>query len=189
MTMKQTEEITLGTGERALRVEVTQLAASKALLLLNRIAAALAPALAKAAGDSVGGALGAGKVNTAALLELDVAKLAAGVADGVGELFERLKPEDLQVILLELLSTARVVVCDGKGERIVDLVKKSGAGYGPFDEVFRGRLLDLFRLAYFALELNYSDFYEGLADLKKRAARAAASPKTPTAPSSAGSGT
>lgn len=176
--MQDTEEFMIGEGERELRFSVTMLPAGPALLLFHRVMRSLAPAFAKAAGDGVAKALAKfDKPTLENLLDLDVGGLIGGLADGVGELFAHLRPEDTQSIVLELASSARLYVHDAEGGKLVNLVQRKGAGLGPFDHVFRGRMIDVFKLVGFVWRLNYGDFFNAFSALKASAERMRSSRK------------
>jgi hypothetical protein len=124
------------------RYAVTQLPAMRALRLLNRLGRIAGPALV---GLVEGASAPPGALGLA--------------AEGV---FERLSDEELEALVKELLSSARV---DGK-----ELLPQ-------FDLHFQGRMGTLFRVLSFALEANYGGFFGDLvaAGRAMQASRSAAS--------------
>jgi hypothetical protein len=92
------------------------------------------------------------------LLEQDVSKLGSAL----DEMLQRLSPDELEALIRELLGNAKI------GTK--DLMP-------VFDNVFRGRTLQIFLLLKHALDLNYGDFSAALAGLYAQGrARAGASP-------------
>lgn len=154
---------------------VTQLLGFASLRMLNRIARALAPALAKAAGSVKG------SVNFT-----DVAKLLGnvdmtGLGDAVGMLFEKLTEDELEGITKVLLGSAWVDYQDDDGKQFhQDLSKK-----GVFDLEMQGRTGDVLQLLIFAFEVNYGSFFgalrgsvaEAMAEAEKKA-KPSSSPET-----------
>ena len=125
---------------------VEPLTAMRSFALQPRIAPAIA-AVAEAVGSltSISGKGDLGTVEVAAL------------APAVGRFFQALQPGDLQDITRALLGSARM---DG-------IALFSGAG-DPFELKMRGRTLDTWRLLWFALEVNYPDFFGLLAGAAAR---------------------
>jgi hypothetical protein len=124
---------------------VAQLPAFKALKLKWRIMQAIGPSAAKLIAAIVGG-------GGLARLETDE------LAPAAKELFDRLSADDLLSFARELLGPA-TVMADGKLAHVLDV----------FDIHFAGKLASVYRLIWFALEVNYGDF---LGDIKDRLASA-----------------
>lgn len=122
---------------------VSPLPAMRSFLLQPRIAPVLAEAGAILAEVAAG---------DADVLDLDVLELAPRILPRVGQIFAKLPPEELRAITRELLEGATM---DG-------VLLFTGAG-DPFDVKLRGRTLDVWRLLWFALEVNYPDFFGALA--------------------------
>lgn len=164
---------TLDIEIRGTRFHVTQLTATRSLKLLNKIGKVLGPALAHL-GKSVDGPPGAGLELAAA--DIDFGELGAAF----GALFDRLADDALfDAILRELLSGASVETEKG----VVPLF--AGASTSTFDAVFAEHPADAYKLARFALEVNYKDFFDGLAGLKGRVLAVLAARKV-AAPSASG---
>lgn len=79
-------------------------------------------------------------------------KAGAGpLAAAVGALFERSTPADFTALLRKLTNTCRVKVGD-----------KALAFDKAMDLEFAGKLLTVFKIAAFAIEVNYRDFFDAL---------------------------
>jgi hypothetical protein len=170
---RSTDTIVL--GEKT--YSVTQLPAMRAMRLQARLLAVFGPALSQ---------LVAGLKDVKSLARMDVSLIAPALGGAVESLMKRLTPEEAEALVRELLIGATVTVrVDGKPDRQAELLKL-------VDEEFRGRLLDLYALLGFALQVNYADFIEGLktslgslssaSDAEARAAKE--SPSMPPTPSS-----
>ncbi len=102
-----------------------------------------------------------------------------GVAPALRDLFTRLTEEERTHILREVLGSVEV---------------EEGGRRGPLwpvvDAHFTGRLKDLYAVAWFALEVNFSDFFDGLGEklgaLLARVSSTGASTTSSMAPGAAG---
>lgn len=117
-----------------LEVTTTQLPAMKALALSTRLGRAIGPALASAAG-------------------LDDGMNVSALAPAVAALFTTLDGAEAQALTKEILQST-TVVHDGKQIHLGDA--------SMIDHVFTGRLADLFAVVRFALEVNFTDFFDAL---------------------------
>lgn len=133
---RQSKELALG----GFLYTVQQLPATRAYKLLHRLARALAPAAARAAGASQG-------LTVASLLGVDVSSLAPALES----VFDRLSEEQLDAVLKDLFAGALVT-----GEDVMSphLEKRE-----VFDDHFAGNLGRMFKVAAFALKVNYDDFF------------------------------
>lgn len=151
----------IATQERTIdgmKFTVTQLPAMKGLRTLNRIGRVLGPAFAKVAGAS-----GSGNVT-----DMDLSKL----GDAVEALFERLTDDELEQLTRELLAQA---TCDGK------LLMPQ------FDLILAGKVDVILQLLRFAFEVNYGNFFAGLAGMVAAGqAKPSPSPTMLTTPGPAG---
>jgi hypothetical protein len=119
--------------------QVEALPAMRSFALQARIAPALGEVIGVAAGILTGGG-----IDTA-----DVAEL----APVLGRFFAKLPSAELQDVTRELLTGATM-----------DGVPLFTSGQGdPFDLKMRGRTLDVWKLLWFSLEVNYPDFFGLLA--------------------------
>ena len=120
---------------------LSPLTAMQSFTLQPRLAPALTEAgvvLAKlAAGDGVAGLLNA---------EVD-----AVLPRAIGRFFEKLPPAELEAITRILLQSATM-----DGTALFAQVEGQG---DPFNILMRGRTLDVWRLIWFAVEVNYPDFF------------------------------
>jgi hypothetical protein len=98
----------------------------------------LAARLGKVVGPALVGALMTGGMSADALPAL-------------GTLFDRLSPDELEVLTRELLASATVIV-DGKNAPVMDV----------FDSIFQGRLHEVLQLLRAALVLNYGESFSEL---------------------------
>lgn len=96
----------------------------------------LAPALAEVAGALGSLGDGAGDLNVAVL------------APAVSRFFAKMPPAELLEITKQLLDGATM-----------DGVQLFSAAGNPIEVQLRGRTLDMWRLLWFALEVNYPDFF------------------------------
>ncbi len=138
-----------------LAVSTTQLGAWKALGLVPRLGKLLAPALAKLASMP-----GAGKVSEADL---------SAIAPALASLFASMDGNEAQALVRDLLAGTSVKVEGDKGPRKVELTNP-----GAIDGVFEGRLMTLFRVVWFALSVNFTDFIDAASTLSQATARPAA---------------
>lgn len=134
--------------------EVHQLPARRSLRLIARLGKVLGPVLTRVAGILREG----GKVG-----DLQVEKL----APVLGGLFEALPPAEAESLFEEILASTHVV----KGGRPVPL-------WPVVDIELQGRTLDLFKVAAFALEVNYADFFDALRAAAPPADEGSKSPST-----------
>lgn len=141
---------------------VTPLPAMRSFTLQPR----LAPALAAVA-EGIG-AIG----NLAEKQDLDAIELAA-IAPVVTRFFHALPPDRLEMVTRELLAGATM---DGR-----PLFTAEG---NPFDVLMRGRSIDVWKLLWFALEVNYPDFFGAVAGKGARPAAANPSEASTTSPTS-----
>lgn len=136
---------------------ITMLPTKRGHRLFAKLCRLLAPALAKTAGGLDG-------VSTLA----DILRLGVGsFADGLGVLFDRMNEDEQQAVLKELFSDAMVVVND----KLVSLDS-------VYDDIFAGRISDLYVLAGHALQLNYPDFRQLLMAAFSRLKKNAVGPET-----------
>lgn len=131
-------------GEVTLTVQ--QLPATQAWLLLHRLTSAFSPALASVLG-------GSGSIKK--LLDNDLSSLGGATE----KLFQHLTAEEFKYLTDQLLDSVSV-----KGQS----VKAS------FDLLFQGRMFELMQVLHLAIDVNYANFWVGLAG--KFAALKAASP-------------
>jgi hypothetical protein len=131
---------TTSIGER--EYSVTQLPAKRGLRLFNKLLRILAPPAARALG-------GSGDLSLAALLKADM----GGLSVALSLLFEKLTELEQEHILKELFEGARY-----KDEQS----GKSLPLWESFDVVFQGRLHEVYKLASFALEVNFGSFADAL---------------------------
>ena len=90
-----------------------------------------------------------------------IGRIAAAVTDptmigeAIGALTTNLDPAEFEALLLKFTKGGRVTV----GEEFLDLDRKQ------IDVLFRGHTAALFRLMWFALRSNYTDFFSELSAL------------------------
>ncbi len=118
-----------------MEVTTTQLPALRAFALLNKLGRILAPALAKAADL---------KVST----DMDVSAL----APALGELFANLHPEESGQLAKEILAYTSVIHNGAK----IDL-----GSANMIDHVFTGEFKGFLMTMLFAIQVNFSDFFDG----------------------------
>lgn len=92
------------------------------------------------------------KLDVGALLDADLDVNA--IAAGMGRICAKLPPGELQAITRELLAGATM-----DGVQLFAAVQGDG---DPFDIRMRGRTLDVWRLLWHALRVNYPDFFMAL---------------------------
>ncbi len=114
------------------------------------------------------------ELSVSALLEadVDVDKIAAAL----GRIFVKLPPAELQSITRELLAGSTM-----DGRQLFAAVQGEG---DSFDIVMRGRTLDVWKLLWHALNVNYPDFFGALVASGKRAPGASPSEASTTSPTS-----
>lgn len=117
--------------------EIQQLPARRAMKLLARLGKLVAPLVAVAQGAAKSGGV----------LKLDAGLLTSAV----GGLFDALPPEDVEPLMAELFASA--VILDGNAR--VPL-------WPVFDLRMQGRTFDVLKLAAFAVEVNFGDFFDAL---------------------------
>lgn len=126
-----TRELELG-GKKFM---LAQLPAMRALRLSARLGKMFGPALI--------GAIMAGGLNSDALPAL-------------ATLFDRLSPEELEVLTRELLANATVIMTDDNGRQ------QNAPVMDVFDGLFQGRLQDVLQLLREALVLNFGATFSEL---------------------------
>ncbi|MCC6178816.1 MAG: hypothetical protein WAZ94_15230 [Phycisphaerales bacterium] len=94
------------------------------------------------------------------------------IGTGVSQALMTTPPAEVTALMKRLLGTCRLTLHDGK--QIV--------GIGTFDTEFQGKLLTVFKIVAFAVEVNYGDFF---GEVKAALGKLAASKKLegPTPPS------
>jgi len=122
-----------------LRFSVTQLPGMRGLRMSVRLGKLLGPALARAAGAATGG-----------LASLDVSKL-SGAVDA---LFEHLTEDEIESVTKALLESC-----------LVTIEGKTGPLMPMFDTVMGGKVATVYKLLRFAFEVNFGNFFGGLAAL------------------------
>lgn len=138
---------------RGVTFRVTQLTATRSLKLLNKIGKVLGPSLAH-----LGKAVSDGDLRSA---DIDFGE----VGSALSALFGQLADDALfDAILRELLAGAVVVT----SEKVQPLFQ--GASTSTFDAVFADHPADAYKLAMFAIEVNYQDFFGAIAGIRDRAA-------------------
>jgi hypothetical protein len=118
---------------------VAQLPAMRGLKLLNRIGRSVGPPLTALMGA-------ADPMATVAQMEI------GSIAPAARELFDRLTESELESIIKALCETVQVTE-DGKTMPLLPV----------FDLHFAGRYDKLFHVVWFAMEVNYGDFFGDLA--------------------------
>ena len=142
---------TMKVGE--LEFTCTQFVASRATPLLAKLAAIISPVLGSGAFDGI--SLGQ---------EADLSTLGPALMGILGGL----NPNEVMSFLLELLAGTSCLIPDATGGRQVPLMSKEN-----IDTVFSSRLATMFKVAGFAIKVNYADFFGG-------SAPAAPTPPTPS---------
>jgi len=125
-----------------LNFSVTQLPGRKGSRLFTR--------LMRAIGPSIGLALGEVGEGVTSIADLDVSKVMAALGKSLPRLVEDLKPEEIEGIQDALFETASVDI-DGRRFQVKD----------KFDVIFKGKPLAVYKLMYFAIEVNFGFFGEG----------------------------
>ena len=116
---------------------VNQMPAMRALKMSTRLGRLFGPAMAKLAGSGP----------PASLLDVDTSALSPAIS----MLFDGLTESEIESLTKELLATCEVQI-DGKW---VELFGKNPV----FDLVMGGDVLGIYKLIYFAVEVNYADFF------------------------------
>jgi hypothetical protein len=144
------------------KYRVTQLPALKARALFVRLTKALGPVLGTALE-------GIGPVTLRGMLGLNGATL--GLL--INEASTRLTEEDLTYFCDVLGESSELLGESGRGERLTESVQNIHFG---------GQLLQMFKWMGFALEVNFSDFLDGLKSLKaeKSTGRESSASPSPT---------
>lgn len=137
--------------------QATQLPARRSLRLFARLGKVAAPVIAHL--TAVGQAKGAKKN----LLSMDVGSLVPVLQ----ALFEALPPAEAESLFEEVLSSTAIIEA---GKSPIPL-------WPVVDSRLQGRTLDLFKVAAFALEVNYGDFLDAF-----RAATGASAAEPSTSP-------
>jgi len=132
-------------------VKTVQLPAMRAFKLLARLAKAVGPALG-------------------VLTKFDPNTQLEAVAGEFAGAFASLDADEAERLVPEILIKTTVFIPDERGGSEKLLTKDR------IDDIFTGRLMTLFRVVGFALQVNFQDFYAGSAP---------AAPRNPSAPSAA----
>lgn len=144
--------------------QVQQLPATKAVLLSRRLASIVGPAALKGLGGAAGG-----------LANLDV----GGLSTAAEMLFEKLTEAEFSSIMKQLLDGC-FVEHDGKKALLLP----------QFDHLMRGKILEIYQLLAFALEVNFGPLGDSLRALLAQAQaaqpKASSSPNAMTSPGPAG---
>lgn len=130
--------------------EVQQLPARRALRLVARLGKVVAPLLGSVS-----------KGGSKALLDLD---LGAALAD----VFEKVTPDEQDALLAELFASTTIVEPSGA----------KAPFWSVIDTRMQGKVLDVYLVAAFALEVNFADFFDALS--KSSDAPKVAAPTSPT---------
>lgn len=138
---RRSEEVTVGERE----FKLTMLPATRGQELFARLSGHIVPPAVKAFA-------GSGFKSLGDLLNGNISGLGAGVSDGVGLLLVNLNPAEQRAILKELFFEALTKADDGKYVKLADV----------YEDIFAGRIEDIYALALEALKLNYSGFYAKL---------------------------
>ncbi len=133
--MQKTEQRDFTDDEGLLQVHSTQLPALRAFKLMTRLGKLLGPSLAQLKGVKL-------KAKADALLPV------------LTTLFEALEPDEAESLAQQILEGTLVIA----GGKSVTLNSQPA-----IDAVFGGRLLSMLRVMSFAVEVNYRDFFRGLA--------------------------
>lgn len=142
-----------------IEVTVTQFPVSRSLPLTATLMKVAGPAIGKLAPMLGGGLDGLGKTNVDGLAPALVA-----LADGLSEV-------EIVKLLADILGGTLVVTTDEGGKlRKHDL----SGGSAAIDRAFDGNLMTVFRVAAFALEVNFGSFFDGSALPVEEAAAASA---------------
>lgn len=146
--MRAIKEVTIGEIE----YKITPMNPIKATKVLTRVLKIIGKPLAKLIGNSKKSAPGE------SLLD---AELGEGlIGEAIEALVERLDEGEVERLIKELINKDYVTYSeDGEFKKLVNVD-------GHFGEVESG-LMGMFSLVKSVLEANYSDFFGGLADLKK----------------------
>lgn len=123
--------------------EVQQHPARRALRLVARVGR-----LGKALGGVLEGAM-TGKGRRLADLDVGV------VLEAIGAVFDVLTPDEQDAFFAELFACTAIV--ESSGQRV--------PLWPVFDARMQGRALDVYSLAFFVLEVNFRDFFDGLASV------------------------
>lgn len=133
--MQKTEQRDFTDDEGLIQAHSTQLPALRAFKLMTRLGKLLGPAMGQLKGVKL-------KAKADALLPVLTA------------LFESLEPDEADGLAQQILEGTHVVA----GGKAVTLNSAPA-----IDAVFGGRLLLMLRVMAFAVEVNYRDFFRGLA--------------------------
>lgn len=157
---RRSEEVTVGERE----FKLTMLPATRGQELFARLMGHIVPPATKAFA-------GSGFRSLSDLLNGDLSGLGAGLPDGVAMLLGNLNAGEQRAILKELFFEGLTKADDAKWVKIADV----------YEDIFAGRIEDIYMLALEALKLNYSGFYAKLnAAISSASARAEAE-STPAA--------
>ncbi len=130
-----------------IRFQTTQFPAMRSFRLLTSLAKQVGPVL---------GALGALDPNT----ELSDPGNMEMLMSVLGPALQSLDPDAASKLLLEILANTTAIVPDATGgERALQFLGPTAAG--NFDSVFSSRLMTMFKVIGFVLQVNYRDFSFG----------------------------
>jgi hypothetical protein len=118
--------------------EVQQLPARRSMKLLARLGRLVAPLVSVAQGAAKAG--GFQKLDSAVL------------AQSIGGLFDALPPDEVEPLLSELFASTCIIEPSGARQPL----------WPVFDLRMQGKAFDVLRLAAFAVEVNFSDFFDAL---------------------------
>lgn len=121
-----------------LAITVQQLPATRGVKLSRKLMTVAAPVVGALQGMS---------------LDRDVSAL----GDALAKALEQFSEKDLEELIRTLLETAKVET-EGRIAPLMPL----------FDGLFAGRILTVYRVLAFALEVNFADFFEAFRALKSR---------------------
>lgn len=121
-----------------LLVKTVQLPAMRAFKLLARLVKAVGPALG-------------------VLTKLDPSAQLDAVAGEIAGAFASLDADEAERLVPEILTKTTVFIPDDRGGSEKLLTKER------IDDMFTGRLMTLFRVLGFVLQVNFQDFYAGSA--------------------------
>ena len=119
-----------------LRFKTKQLPAMRAFKLMARLVKAIGPAIG-------------------ALAKLDPSTRVDAVTSELAGAFSTLDDQEAERLVPEILINTTVLTEDARGLSEKSLTKER------IDEVFTGRLMTMFKVLGFALEVNYGDFIAG----------------------------
>lgn len=152
MRTPNTKEFKTQSG--TVKVMIQQLGGRSSLLLSMRLAKVIFPALA-----GVAGARGGDK--------LAMLTAFAGAA-------EKISPAEFDSLFCDLLKGQVTIFDEPNGQVYTD------NGFEKIDEIFKGSVLEIYKIFLFALEVNYQDFFQMLRASKPGAQTPTAAPAQST---------